>query len=141
MADEVEEILNELGLEQYFNTIHRAGFCSWNTLRGIREKDLLRLNFRLGDIRKLQREIARRQMWPETRPLPTSADMRRHHQAGSRNSSVLQYLGSGEGSYRSDSFKGGSTSTALSIELSNPLAQKETVREGDIFQISVRLRY
>lgn len=114
MANEVTEILQELGLEQYSAVLGRAGFESWGAIRDIREKDLIRLNFRLGDRRKLQREIARRQLWPESRPLPMGSDMRRHNGAGSRNSVVLEYLGSGEGSRGYNSTRSGSTSSSSS---------------------------
>lgn len=40
------------------------------------ESDFDALNIRLGDRRKLQREIARRQFWPENSPLPTPDELR-----------------------------------------------------------------
>jgi len=42
----------------------------------VTESDFEALNIRLGDRRKLQREIARRQLWPENSPLPTSDELR-----------------------------------------------------------------
>ena len=38
------------------------------------ESNFNALNIRLGDRRKLQRELARRQLWPENSPLPNNPD-------------------------------------------------------------------
>ena len=40
------------------------------------ESDFDALGIRLGDRRKLQREIARRQLWPDGSPLPTPDELR-----------------------------------------------------------------
>lgn len=42
------------------------------------ESDFDALDIRLGDRRKLQREIARRQLWPDGSPLPTPDELREH---------------------------------------------------------------
>jgi hypothetical protein len=42
----------------------------------VAESDFDALDIRLGDRRKLQREIARRQFWPENSPLPTPDELR-----------------------------------------------------------------
>ena len=42
------------------------------------ESDFDALEIRLGDRRKLQREIARRQSWPANSPLPTSDELREY---------------------------------------------------------------
>jgi hypothetical protein len=44
----------------------------------VAESDFEALDIRLGDRRKLQREIARRQLWPENSPLPTSDELREY---------------------------------------------------------------
>jgi len=62
--------LNIEGLDEYVSGCKSAGFRSWDSLDRITENDLAALNMRLGDRRKLQREIARRHQWPDTKPLP-----------------------------------------------------------------------
>jgi len=42
----------------------------------VTENDFEALGIRLGDRRKLQREIARRQLWPDGSPLPTPDELR-----------------------------------------------------------------
>ena len=42
------------------------------------ESDFDALDIRLGDRRKLQRGIARRQLWPEDSPLPTPDELREY---------------------------------------------------------------
>ncbi|KAH9204029.1 hypothetical protein DL95DRAFT_398847, partial [Leptodontidium sp. 2 PMI_412] len=86
MAAELRQILVELGLGQYFPNCLRAGFRNWESLSYITEVQLAAINFRLGHRRKLQREIARRQLqWPDHRPLPTALDLQQQLQSSYRN--------------------------------------------------------
>jgi len=64
------EILAEAGLDQYLETFKAAGFHDWATLSTITESELAALNVLRGHRRRLQREIARRQQWPDWTPLP-----------------------------------------------------------------------
>jgi hypothetical protein len=85
MAAELNQILGELGLGQYFHGCLRAGFRNWELLSNITEAQLAAIKFRLGHRRKLQREIARRQLqWPNHKPLPTAPELQRQIQISSR---------------------------------------------------------
>jgi len=75
MAGDLEIGLERLGLEDYVAGFKHAGFLDWDSLTHITESDLAALNMRLGDRRKLQREIARRHRWPEDMPLPTTEQL------------------------------------------------------------------
>ena len=75
MAGDLEIGLEQLGLEDYAAGFKDAGFLDWDSLTHITEGDLAALNMRLGDRRKLQREIARRHRWPEDMPLPTTEQL------------------------------------------------------------------
>jgi hypothetical protein len=78
MAAELNLILGEIGLGQYFSDCFCAGFRSWEVLCTITESQLAVIKFRLGHRRKLQREIARRQLqWPDYKPLPTESELQR----------------------------------------------------------------
>lgn len=98
MATELRQILVELGLEQYFPDCLRTGFQNWESLSHITEAQLLAINFRPGHRRKLQREIARRQLrWPDHKPLPTALDLQQqarilHKEALGVNSELLEEL-------------------------------------------------
>ena len=86
MAAELQQILVELGLEQYFHDCLRAGFQNWESLSNVTEAQLAAINFRLGHRRKLQREIARRRLqWPDHRPLPTALELQQQTQSLYRN--------------------------------------------------------
>jgi hypothetical protein len=75
MAGDLEIGLEQLGMEDYAAGFRDAGFLDWDSLTQITEGDLAALNMRLGDRRKLQREIARRHRWPEDMPLPTTEQL------------------------------------------------------------------
>jgi hypothetical protein len=81
MTTELERILAELGLRQYLADCLTAGFGDWEALSNITESDLDNLNIRLGHRRKLQREIARRYLWPDDKPLPTPEELQQHAQS------------------------------------------------------------
>lgn len=53
-----------------------AGYDDWDAIGEMMECDFDALNIRLGDRRKLQRELARRQLWPENSPLPNPDELR-----------------------------------------------------------------
>jgi hypothetical protein len=76
MSEDLTDILNELGLEGYVAAFMNAGYHDWDAVGDMTESDFDALNIRLGDRRKLQREIARRQLWPENSPLPTPDELR-----------------------------------------------------------------
>lgn len=95
---EVENILAALGMQQYLSAFLDAGFDTWQSLSQIREVDFLKLKVRLGDRRKLQRAIARRQSWPDERPLPIPTQPRQEHQITYHRASVLVTSGSSSGS-------------------------------------------
>lgn len=76
MSEELADILNELGLQCYVPAFMNAGYDDWDAVGDMTESDFDALNIRLGDRRKLQREIARRQLWPENSPLPTPNELR-----------------------------------------------------------------
>jgi len=88
MTTELERILEELGLKQYLENCLTAGFDDWETLSNITESDLVNLNIRLGHRRKLQREIARRYLWPDDKPLPTPEELQQHAQSLARQTSL-----------------------------------------------------
>lgn len=70
MASELKQILEDIGLEQYLETFKSAGFYDWSALSTVTESELAAMNVLLGHRRRLQREIARRQAWPDRTPLP-----------------------------------------------------------------------
>ena len=76
MSEELKKDLIRLGLQRYVSAIISAGYNDWEAVEDMMESDFDALNIRLGDRRKLQREIARRQLWPENRPLPTLDELR-----------------------------------------------------------------
>ena len=49
--------LTRLGLGQYEERLRGNGFEDWETVTAITEADLVKLGFKLGDRRKLQRAI------------------------------------------------------------------------------------
>ncbi|CZR59466.1 uncharacterized protein PAC_09358 [Phialocephala subalpina] len=86
---QVEDILETVGMQRYSSAFLEAGFDNLESLSQIREIDFLKLNVRLGDRRKLQRAIARRQSWPDLAPLPIPKQNRNDHQVSSHEESVL----------------------------------------------------
>jgi hypothetical protein len=96
MTNELERILEELGLKQYLENCLTAGFDDWETLSNITESDLVNLNIRLGHRRKLQREIARRYLWPDDKPLPTPEELQQHAQSLARQTSLPRIPGLSE---------------------------------------------
>jgi len=78
MAEDLAIGLEMLGLDEYVPSCKEAGFQSWSSLDTITEEGLAALNMRLGDRRKLQREIARRHHWPDSMPLPSTEQLEQH---------------------------------------------------------------
>jgi len=70
MAEELENILTEIGLDQYLEPFKSAGFYDWQALCTITESELAALNVLRGHRRRLQREIARRSGHSNEKPLP-----------------------------------------------------------------------
>src|SRR5690242_17167524 len=70
MNPELKQTFIRLGLEQYLPIFIRSGFGDWHLLCNITESDFALLGVKLGHRRKLQREIARRHLWPDYDPLP-----------------------------------------------------------------------
>ena len=56
MASELEQILTDIGLEQYLWTFQNAGFNDWQILCTITESELAALGVLRGHRRRLQRE-------------------------------------------------------------------------------------
>ncbi|KAF2737426.1 hypothetical protein EJ04DRAFT_488080 [Polyplosphaeria fusca] len=54
----LSEVLDRLGLNDYFGSLKENGFDTWDRVVDITEDDLTALNFKLGHRRALQREIA-----------------------------------------------------------------------------------
>lgn len=75
MSTELEQLLQELGLEEHLSELLRAGFEDWELLRVMTESQLESLNIPLGHRRRLQREIARSFGWPDSDPLPTADEL------------------------------------------------------------------
>ncbi|KAI9746047.1 MAG: hypothetical protein M1818_000728 [Claussenomyces sp. TS43310] len=55
---QLQEILQVLGLEEYYPRLADHGFATWYAVMSITEADMAVLGFKLGHRRKLQREIA-----------------------------------------------------------------------------------
>jgi len=96
MADDLETGLESIGLKEHLLGCQEAGFFDWASLSNITEHDLEALDMRLGDRRKLQRAVARRQSWPDDKPLPTPEELSQYillsislPTAASRNATVL----------------------------------------------------
>jgi hypothetical protein len=70
MNPEFKQTFIRLGLEQYLPIFVRLGFGNWHFLCNITESDFDLLGVKLGHRRRLQREIARRHLWPDYEPLP-----------------------------------------------------------------------
>jgi hypothetical protein len=75
MSAEIEQMLREAGLMQYHSKFLQAGLDNWESLCKITDSELSVLGVSLGHRRKLQREIARRLMWPDYKPLPTPEEL------------------------------------------------------------------
>ena len=78
MTSEVRELLDSLGLKSYLPRFLQTGFDDWEALSNILESDLALLGIPLGHRRKLQREIARRHLWPDSEHLPSTVELQRH---------------------------------------------------------------
>ncbi|KAE8448972.1 hypothetical protein EG329_008768 [Mollisiaceae sp. DMI_Dod_QoI] len=117
MAHDVEEVLKGIGMEQYLSVLLDSGFNDWQALCAIRELDFLKLNIRLGDRRKLQREIARRQSWPDSKPLPTPAALVEYQQVISRMESI-QAFSSSESFSGCYSYSEGTSTRSMSLSSS-----------------------
>ncbi|PMD40548.1 hypothetical protein L207DRAFT_341045 [Hyaloscypha variabilis F] len=79
MAAELQQFLATLDLEQYFLPCLQAGIQTWEAFINVTEPEFNALHIRRGHRRRIQREIARRRLWPDSRPLPTSAEQLRQH--------------------------------------------------------------
>ncbi|TVY44176.1 hypothetical protein LOCC1_G004935, partial [Lachnellula occidentalis] len=75
MAAEINQMLEDLSLIQYRTPFHHAGLDNWASLCRITDAELEELGVRPGHRRKLQREVARRLLWPDFKPLPTSEEL------------------------------------------------------------------
>jgi len=94
MSAEIEQMLREAGLMQYHSHFLQAGLDDWESLCKITDSELSALGVSLGHRRKLQREIARRLMWPDYKPLPTPEELLlllSHNREG-RNSERKDYF-------------------------------------------------
>lgn len=86
MSAEIKQMLWEAGLIQYYSEFLQAGLDNWESLCKITDLELSVLGVSLGHRRKLQREVARRLMWPDYKPLPTPEELLLlllHNEAGS----------------------------------------------------------
>lgn len=81
-----------LGLNEYVPGCKNAGFLDWRSLDEITEEDMASINMRLGDRRKLQREIARRHRWPDYEPLPTSRYLEKNNSFSSAKKKTLYQI-------------------------------------------------
>ncbi|TVY58947.1 hypothetical protein LCER1_G001526 [Lachnellula cervina] len=75
MTAEIAEMLEDLDLKQYRSSFLQAGLDNWEALCKITDSELDVLGIRLGHRRKLQREVARRLLWPDFKPLPTTQEL------------------------------------------------------------------
>lgn len=55
---ELKDVLERIGLSDYYQILTENGFGNWDTVVDITEDDLTALSFKLGHRRALQREIA-----------------------------------------------------------------------------------
>jgi hypothetical protein len=79
MAAELQQFLVTLDLEQHFLPCLQAGIQTWEAFINVTEPEFDALHIRRGHRRRIQREIARRRLWPDSRPLPTSAEQLRQY--------------------------------------------------------------
>jgi len=86
--------MKSLGLNEYVPGCKNAGFLDWSSLDEITEDDMASINMRLGDRRKLQREIARRHRWPDYEPLPTSEYLEKHNSFSSAKKKSMYQIDS-----------------------------------------------
>jgi len=88
MAAEIEQMLKDLGLQQYRSDFWQAGLDNWEAICKITDSELAVICIRLGHRRKLQREVARRLLWPDFKPLPTTEELLlllQHNEQGREN--------------------------------------------------------
>jgi hypothetical protein len=131
MADDLEAGMKSLGLNEYTPGCKNAGFPDWNSLDQITEDDMASIHMRLGDRRKLQREIARRHRWPDYEPLPTSEHLERHNSFSSGKKKNLYQIDI-SGSDESQTTVTASDETASSSETAtSPAAELETTSEPE----------
>lgn len=64
--------LQRLHLQQYIPLLQAHGYTSWSHVMAITEEDFDRMEFKLGHRRKLQREIANMEGYPQWEALPSS---------------------------------------------------------------------
>ncbi|KAH8596604.1 hypothetical protein B0O99DRAFT_102874 [Bisporella sp. PMI_857] len=83
---ELRVILQNLGLQEYFDCFIQNGFDSWDSFIDISEADLTVLDVKLGHRRKLQREIARRLGHPVKEPLTQTAIVSTNEESSSAES-------------------------------------------------------
>lgn len=72
MNIQLRKHLQHLDLGHYISVLEENGYISWRQLMSVSEEDLDRLGFRLGHRRRLQREIATIQGYPQSIALPFS---------------------------------------------------------------------
>lgn len=69
MDSQLRDHLQRLGLAQYVTVLQENGYKSWTQLGTIREGDLDHLGFKLGHRRRLQRQIATMNGYPQSKAL------------------------------------------------------------------------
>ncbi|RKF77039.1 hypothetical protein GcM1_222008 [Golovinomyces cichoracearum] len=77
MASDLRQILGNLDIEEEYHLLANAGFTTMAQLTRITEQDMANLNIRLGTRRKIQRAIAHSLGWPDSKPLPSEAELNR----------------------------------------------------------------
>ncbi|KAH6701250.1 hypothetical protein BKA61DRAFT_620365 [Leptodontidium sp. MPI-SDFR-AT-0119] len=70
MDAEFKQTFVRLGLEQYLPIFVGSGFSDWHLLCNITESDFGVFGVKRVHRRKIQRETARRHLWPDYDPLP-----------------------------------------------------------------------
>ncbi|KAI8930850.1 hypothetical protein NX059_011869 [Plenodomus lindquistii] len=87
---ELKEVLDRLGLQDYYQVLVENGFHSWETVVDITEEDLTALHFKLGHRRALQREIATYRGVPAS--LSLDLDANANEPSSSLSTSALETL-------------------------------------------------
>lgn len=72
MDNQLCDHLQRLELEQYIPLLRENGYTSWSQVMAIKEEDFNYMGFKLGHRRKLQREIANMEGYPQSEALPYS---------------------------------------------------------------------
>jgi hypothetical protein len=78
MTAQLQQILEQFGIEKCLVDCLCEGISDFQSLYNISESDFAALNVPLGRRRKLQREVARRYLWPDSKPLPAFSELQSH---------------------------------------------------------------